>query len=920
MNDSSSANWNSPGLSALAYRISDYTTAKQRVLESLYVPLIPDRITLAALKTRDRDDLTIALIDAWAMVIDVLTFYQERIANEGFWRTATERRSLLELSRTIGCELDPGVAASTYLVFTVETTAPKMVTVAAGTAIASIPGENEQSQIFETNEPLIAHADWNVLAPRLSRPQTITSKTNQLYLQGLNLQLQSGDRLLLIDEDAPEYQYLLKLTAVELLTAQQQTRITWEAQTLGVGSPRRPRLFAFRQRVGLFGNIAPKWDTLPDEIKRDYSPIQGGCFRLLDNHWIAISSGLPTIDIWCLTASENALFAGTSTRGIYRSLDHGASWQASTIGLSNLAITVLYYHLESVFAGSPGGGIFRSKDNGETWTAIGIGNIRVQPTGTTQIETINTGIPNTVVRSILAYAVDSITGTIASIDSNESIIRGERFRSEVAIGEKITIADESYTITAIPSETELKVTPQLSESTPTTFTTSERSFLFVGTDNGVYRSSDQGQNWYARGLETASVRALIAIAASDSLSLYAGTDQGIFRSRDHGNTWELKNLPQAIISLATLTIDGVVYLFAGTKSNGVYRSPDEAETWQQTLLIQSITALTVRGTALFAAIIEGKVFATQDAGDHWTEIDAGTIATEVTSLTVAQNSLVAGTRFAGFTATDWTRSGKRATPEISNDQFIDLDAVYPQILPNSWLVCLTQDQFQPVQAATVNTAIARGFTLESQVSRIILKTPQQLDQFRPQTTIVLAQSESLSFANFPLSLNQNSRSTIEQFQDPIGSDSIFLDRFVPGLQARQNLIVTGKRPRVELHQVGGLFRRSDRWQRDNQGLTNLNVLSLTTTAQGNYFAGTEQGLFQRSEQQRWNSIDTIHQPDSGISANLAIRLLYTIPAPSDDGEIIFAGTETGLLRSLDQGKTWKTTGALTQIRAISTLR
>ena len=48
---------------------------------------------------------------ACACVADVLGFYQERIANEGYLRTATERRSVLELARTIGYELKPGVAA-----------------------------------------------------------------------------------------------------------------------------------------------------------------------------------------------------------------------------------------------------------------------------------------------------------------------------------------------------------------------------------------------------------------------------------------------------------------------------------------------------------------------------------------------------------------------------------------------------------------------------------------------------------------------------------------------------------------------------------------------------------------------------------------------------------------------------------------
>ena len=50
----------------------------------------------------------------------MLTFYQERIANEGYLRTATERRSILELARLIGYRLRPGVSASVFLAFTIE--------------------------------------------------------------------------------------------------------------------------------------------------------------------------------------------------------------------------------------------------------------------------------------------------------------------------------------------------------------------------------------------------------------------------------------------------------------------------------------------------------------------------------------------------------------------------------------------------------------------------------------------------------------------------------------------------------------------------------------------------------------------------------------------------------------------------------
>ena len=58
----------------------------------------PGIYSLSALTTRESDDPAIALLDAWAVAGDVLTFYQERIANEGYLRTATERRSIRELA------------------------------------------------------------------------------------------------------------------------------------------------------------------------------------------------------------------------------------------------------------------------------------------------------------------------------------------------------------------------------------------------------------------------------------------------------------------------------------------------------------------------------------------------------------------------------------------------------------------------------------------------------------------------------------------------------------------------------------------------------------------------------------------------------------------------------------------------------
>src|SRR5437762_1266899 len=108
---------NRPGLSAIAYRLGTQSQFKQSMLAALSERDFP---ALRALQTREYDDFSIALLDGWATVADVLTFYQERIANESYLRTATERQSLLQLARLIGYELRPGVAASTYLAFTLD--------------------------------------------------------------------------------------------------------------------------------------------------------------------------------------------------------------------------------------------------------------------------------------------------------------------------------------------------------------------------------------------------------------------------------------------------------------------------------------------------------------------------------------------------------------------------------------------------------------------------------------------------------------------------------------------------------------------------------------------------------------------------------------------------------------------------------
>lgn len=195
---------NPPGLTTLAYRVVTHPTSLRRMLNH-----ISAAGPLARLTTRATEDLTIALMDAWAMVLDVLSFYQERIANEGYLRTATERRSVLELARTIGYELRPGVAALAYLAYTVEEApgSPTLAVIAKGSQVQSVPGHDQRPQTFETSADFTARVEWNTLRPRQTRPQALAIWNKKLYLLAIGAQF--GDTAPAISSDQLEQVYAL---------------------------------------------------------------------------------------------------------------------------------------------------------------------------------------------------------------------------------------------------------------------------------------------------------------------------------------------------------------------------------------------------------------------------------------------------------------------------------------------------------------------------------------------------------------------------------------------------------------------------------------------------------------------------------------------------------------------------------------
>jgi predicted phage baseplate assembly protein len=249
--------FNRPGLTAIAYRAGTHSEFKETMLARLSTSHQP---ALQPLNTRDDSDFSIALLDAWATVCDVLTFYQERTANEKYLRTATEQFSVVELARLIGYQLRPGVAATGWLAFTLEDApgafgqavnlsnvaqavqeVPPPVTIDAGVKVQSVPDPGDEAATFETVEAIEARAEWNSLKPRLHQPQLLSATMGSIVFEGTATNLKIGDKLLIdISSASRVVRTILNVTADD---DSKTTRIDFENPALSPASFQRPSQF-----------------------------------------------------------------------------------------------------------------------------------------------------------------------------------------------------------------------------------------------------------------------------------------------------------------------------------------------------------------------------------------------------------------------------------------------------------------------------------------------------------------------------------------------------------------------------------------------------------------------------------------------------------------------------------------------------
>ncbi len=244
---------NRPGLAAIAYRPGTHSRFKRSMLARLSAADLP---ALNGLSTRADSDFGVAILDAWATVSEIVAFYQERLANEAYMRTATERRSVVELANLIGYVPRPGVAASAYLAFSIERAGEEDdVPVPLGTRVQSIPAPGELPQTFETVEPITGHPDWNAMRPVLTqRHPELTPSTEVVSVRGTALNVRRGDSLLVVAGAGSSNRVVKRVLAVVVDTERDTTRLDLAED------PPSPPLFHFIHLPRIH------WDPTPRKL------------------------------------------------------------------------------------------------------------------------------------------------------------------------------------------------------------------------------------------------------------------------------------------------------------------------------------------------------------------------------------------------------------------------------------------------------------------------------------------------------------------------------------------------------------------------------------------------------------------------------------------------------------------------------
>jgi hypothetical protein len=183
-------------------------------------------------------DLAVQMVEWWAYLADILTFYNERIANQDYLRTADLPESVKRLILLLGYRPRPGIGATGTLAALLSS--PKPITLPQGFQVQSKPGPGKQPQVFELDADTLVQPPDEVAADPVTSSSLLGSGGDSVLLQGTVSSIKVGDELLLLHNAWQGTDHNFAVVVVQSVNQEKDPRGKSNTRVVFTSSPALP--------------------------------------------------------------------------------------------------------------------------------------------------------------------------------------------------------------------------------------------------------------------------------------------------------------------------------------------------------------------------------------------------------------------------------------------------------------------------------------------------------------------------------------------------------------------------------------------------------------------------------------------------------------------------------------------------------
>jgi hypothetical protein len=264
--------FNPPNQPTIDYRVGDYAAFRDALLRALpgeteLTQTVSGQV-IQIWRPGAEGDLAVQMMEWWAYLSDVLTFYNQRVAIQAYLGVADLPESVNRLIQLLGYRPRPGIGASGTLAALLNTAKP--VTLPQGFQVQSQAGPGQQPQIFElATRAVLEKPDLVSARPVPLTAPLLSPDGKTVWLAGKIGGIKPGERLLLVNGDAVTGGAITAFAWPTVQAAQPQnnpygdpvTAITFTAAVQGKGIS--PEAQAARFALLRSGQSARPWSTRP---------------------------------------------------------------------------------------------------------------------------------------------------------------------------------------------------------------------------------------------------------------------------------------------------------------------------------------------------------------------------------------------------------------------------------------------------------------------------------------------------------------------------------------------------------------------------------------------------------------------------------------------------------------------------------